>query len=107
MAIIKCPECRKPISDKANICTHCGYAMKGATDEDLARAARISRLKKQNRMQMIIYGSMVVFSAGVLFFYFGRESGSNLYRVLGYFGIALGGLGYLFSRIQSVISKRR
>ena len=28
MAIIKCPECRKKISDKAEVCPKCGFPMK-------------------------------------------------------------------------------
>lgn len=28
MAIILCPECRKEVSDKANICVHCGFPLK-------------------------------------------------------------------------------
>lgn len=27
MALIKCPECGKQISDKANACIHCGYPL--------------------------------------------------------------------------------
>ena len=27
MALIKCPECGKEISDKANDCVHCGYQL--------------------------------------------------------------------------------
>ena len=27
MALIKCPECGKEISDKANVCIHCGYPL--------------------------------------------------------------------------------
>ena len=27
MALIKCPECGKEISDKANACIHCGYPL--------------------------------------------------------------------------------
>ena len=27
MALIKCPECDKEISDKANACIHCGYPL--------------------------------------------------------------------------------
>lgn len=27
MALIKCPECRKEISDKARECPHCGYPL--------------------------------------------------------------------------------
>lgn len=28
MALIKCPECGKEISDKSNICIHCGFPLK-------------------------------------------------------------------------------
>lgn len=28
MALIKCPECNKEISDKSNTCVHCGYKLK-------------------------------------------------------------------------------
>lgn len=31
MAIIKCPECGKEISDKAEKCIHCGYPLKNKT----------------------------------------------------------------------------
>jgi hypothetical protein len=27
MALIPCPECKKPISDKAKCCPHCGFPM--------------------------------------------------------------------------------
>ena len=41
MALIKCPECGKEISDKANACIHCGYPLNerkedfGITDSHL------------------------------------------------------------------------
>ncbi|MDD6070150.1 MAG: zinc-ribbon domain-containing protein, partial [Clostridiales bacterium] len=28
MALIKCPECGKEISDKSSQCNHCGYPLK-------------------------------------------------------------------------------
>ena len=28
MALIKCPECNKEISNKSNTCVHCGYKFK-------------------------------------------------------------------------------
>ena len=27
MALIKCPECNRDVSDKANVCIHCGYPL--------------------------------------------------------------------------------
>ena len=32
MALIKCPECGRDISDKANACVHCGYPLSKAAD---------------------------------------------------------------------------
>ena len=31
MALITCPECGKPVSDKAAVCIHCGYPLKEST----------------------------------------------------------------------------
>ena len=32
MALIKCPECGRDISDKANACVHCGYPLSKVAD---------------------------------------------------------------------------
>lgn len=31
MALIKCPECKKEVSDQATVCIHCGYPLKTKT----------------------------------------------------------------------------
>ena len=47
MALIKCPECGKKVSDKANACIHCGYPLNEQkedfciTDSDLRRKSFI------------------------------------------------------------------
>ena len=33
MALIKCPECGKEVSDKANACIHCGYPLISPIDD--------------------------------------------------------------------------
>ena len=33
MALIKCPECKKEVSDKAEVCPHCGYPLRKRKDE--------------------------------------------------------------------------
>ncbi len=106
MAIVKCPECRKPISDKATLCSHCGFTYKEASAEDIERAARIVRLKQRHRLQMMVYGSMLIFLVGVLFYYFGKTMASNVYLGIGYASLALGGLGYLFARLKGLAAKR-
>lgn len=37
MALIKCPECGKEVSDKANACIHCGYPLNEQKDFHLRR----------------------------------------------------------------------
>lgn len=33
MALIKCPECGREISDKSKICIHCGYPLENEKDK--------------------------------------------------------------------------
>lgn len=41
MALIKCPECGKEISDKANACIHCGYPLNEEEDFYIGRNSLI------------------------------------------------------------------
>ena len=41
MALIKCPECGKKVSDKANACIHCGYPLDEEEDFHIGRHSLI------------------------------------------------------------------
>lgn len=43
MALIKCPECGKKVSDKANVCIHCGYPL----EETELHESRISEIMEE------------------------------------------------------------
>ena len=45
MAIIKCPECGKDISEKAAHCIHCGYPIKPRPALSAPAAPRLPRLQ--------------------------------------------------------------
>lgn len=45
MALIKCPECGKEISDKANACIHCGYPLNEQEEEDFGITDSHLRIK--------------------------------------------------------------
>lgn len=38
MALIKCPECGEQVSDKADVCIHCGYPLKNITENNQQEA---------------------------------------------------------------------
>ena len=48
MALIKCPECGKEISDQAEFCPHCGYPIKKKNDHaPLSNEQKIENANKQ------------------------------------------------------------
>ena len=63
MAIIACPNCGKKISDRAPICSWCGFQMGEVTEQDL-EVYRSRRLRNARyRLNMISYGVISVFLA--------------------------------------------
>ncbi|MHC4137997.1 MAG: zinc-ribbon domain-containing protein [Planctomycetota bacterium] len=73
MTLFPCPECRKPISDKADTCPHCGTPIDA---ERLRRAAQAKRnvdrsvIRKHRRQQGVLWlvalASSVVIAGGLL-----------------------------------------
>lgn len=55
MALINCPECGKEISDKSNVCIHCGYPIskyledKRRREEEIAENEKKLKQEKQER----------------------------------------------------------
>lgn len=49
MALIKCPECGKDISDKSSVCIHCGYPIEKFVDENLVNSPEINKIAVQEK----------------------------------------------------------
>lgn len=80
MALIKCPECGKKISDMAESCPHCGMPT-----SEIKAAATIStnQPKKKNGMPtwlsaLIITGSIILIGGIMLLFIDGKSSDNNV-----------------------------
>jgi hypothetical protein len=75
MALIKCPECRKEVSDKAVNCPFCGYAFRSVTVE---QTGKVWKLVKLMSVLMLVVGAMfykqnqllsnMLLTFGVIFF---------------------------------------
>ena len=69
MALIKCPECEKEISDKAKTCIHCGYHLSVHQKKETLKDSKIKFegfIKKSN-VKKVIYIFLIVL---ILFFCF-------------------------------------
>lgn len=55
MALIKCPECGKEISDQAPACIHCGFPLKKQAEEAQILEPILSRKKVNALVPIIVY----------------------------------------------------
>jgi hypothetical protein len=64
MSIIACPECGKKISSRAALCSHCGFQLGQASEEDL-EIFRARRLRDRiYRLNMASYAVITLFLVG-------------------------------------------
>lgn len=85
MALIKCPECGKEVSDKAVRCPHCGLPLDEVhttTHEDSINDAGLSQQKKEKKrlplwtFVLIIMGSLLLIG-GIIFLCFSKKSANS------------------------------
>ena len=68
MALIKCPECNKEISDKSTVCINCGcpVTVEEIVKEEIKQVINEQKNKKRNIIPFIIMG-MVIFVIAIIF----------------------------------------
>lgn len=66
MALIKCPECGKEISDMSNICIHCGYPLKDMTSEDVM-SKKITQNSNGQTHKILFFGMIALLVIVLLF----------------------------------------
>ncbi len=74
MALIKCPECNKNISDKAEACPHCGYNLKQKSNRINTENVLDNLKGKWDNKYLII---LVLLIAGIYFIFFNNSSQNN------------------------------
>lgn len=89
MALIKCPECGKEVSDKAVRCPHCGMPLneihsvtQESTNNDAGRNTELSQSQKEKKrihkwlLVIFIVGSLLLIG-GIVFLFFNGKSTDN------------------------------
>lgn len=68
MALIKCPECGREISDKASACPHCGCPIRD-TNTSTVQPTQNNPVKDKKNKKLIIGGIAIVVIAGVGYYF--------------------------------------
>ena len=74
MTLIKCPECNKNISDKAEACPHCGYNLKQKSNRINTENVLDNLKGKWDNKYLIILLLLIV---GIYFIFFNNSSQNN------------------------------
>ncbi|MBT1445507.1 zinc ribbon domain-containing protein [Shewanella sp. JM162201] len=102
MALVQCPVCNKRISSKAGKCPHCNSA-----NDDNGSSLRIGHLKRSQRLMNQSFLAMTLFIAGVVVMFWGGEEPEGMRLNAGAVLLTLGFVGYLITRVQIVLHKRK
>jgi uncharacterized membrane protein YvbJ len=109
MAIISCPACNKPISDKASSCSHCKYEFGNASAEDISRKLAMQRYTKVQKLQNQSMIAMVLFMVGCYFVLLGDFSNDDAGFMMKNGALAATTIGFIWysvNRVRIMLAKR-
>ncbi|RCU50413.1 MULTISPECIES: hypothetical protein [Corallincola] len=107
MAIVPCPCCNKRISDRADVCQHCGYAFGDMDDEKRASQQRVFAIKRQQRIMTQQFLALLLFVGGFAVTFFDGELQTDWQRTAGQTMSAAGFIWYIALRIWLIFSKKQ
>lgn len=106
MALIDCPSCGKKISDKAQSCQHCDFAIGQASVEDFARKNALKKYLQRQSIQNQSMLAMLLFVGGFGFMYWGDVTQEDIQFKLAFAVAASGFVWYIVNRVRLVFIKK-
>ena len=116
MALIKCPECGKDVSDTAKSCIHCGYVLKEdivAQPQSFATAPKNQNSDKKSLNKGVTI-NLIVATASLLFFAVYAFVGEGIYiggidrsGIVGPIGLCIGLIPVAMSIVIFAVPKLR
>jgi hypothetical protein len=105
MAVINCPSCKKKISDKAKVCSHCNTSLSELDQEKLASLAKINRIKKTQRLMNYSFIAMFMFCGGFLFMFWDNVTPGTWQYNVAMGSTVIGFILYIIIRVMLLIVK--
>ncbi|NCP64285.1 MAG: zinc ribbon domain-containing protein [Paraglaciecola sp.] len=106
MALIDCPACGKKISDKAQLCSHCNFAVGSASSEDIARKTALSKYLQAQKIQNQSMVAMLLFVGGFGFMYWGDADQEDWQFKIAFALSVLGFVWYIVNRVRLIFVKK-
>jgi hypothetical protein len=106
MALVDCPTCRKKISDKAQNCQHCDFALGTVNVEDIVRKQNLNQYLKNQNIQTQSMIAMLLFVTGFGFMYWGAAEPGGLQHSFAIGFALIGFVWYIINRVRLIILKR-
>jgi hypothetical protein len=106
MALVDCPTCSKKISDKAQNCQYCDFALGTVNVEDIARRQNLNQYLKSQSIQTQSMIAMLLFVTGFGSMYWGDAKPGGLQHSFAIGCALLGFVWYIINRVRMIILKR-
>ncbi|MGB1143934.1 MAG: hypothetical protein ACPG4R_05875 [Glaciecola sp.] len=101
-----CPACKKKISDKADVCNHCGFAVKAEDAEALLRKQKMDKYQHHQSLQTQSFIAVLLFLAGFGMMYWGTPEVGSTQHSIAILVCVLGFIWYLINRVRILLTKR-
>jgi uncharacterized membrane protein YvbJ len=96
--IINCPNCGKPVSSKAVLCSHCGYELGEVSEEQLQEFERRRLRDRIYRLRMTSYAAITALVAACGWYWWESRDFSGPPSIGPVTLMAAGTLGYVVVR---------
>ena len=107
MAVISCPGCKKKISDKAKVCSHCQLDLQGLDADKMSTLKKIDRINKAQRLMNYSFIAMILFCGGFFMMYFDNVEPGSLRHNIAIGCAAIGFIMYIVIRVMLLFTKRK
>lgn len=107
MAVISCPHCKKKISDKAKICSHCDFSLQGLDAEKIASLDRINRINQSQKLMTYSFIAMLLFCGGFLFMFWDNVEQGTWQHTAAMASTIIGFIFYIIIRIRLLWIKQK
>ena len=106
MAVINCPSCKKKISDKAKVCSHCQLDLSSLDADKIASLKQVSAVAKSQQLMNHSFIAMLLFCGGFLFLYSQDAQQGTWQYVTAITSTILGFVLYIVTRVRLLLAKR-